>query len=143
MSGPRIPRISIDHSLHGAIDTELKNLKLLGRRLQSALAIHATELQLLRRLYYKNKNQHRGALFWRNVIEMRRFLERIEKLSLLDSLNALRARFYDTTQNVNSVKGSWTHSPDDKYFINYSLLCQKALRLVKKVADGRTMHRCI
>lgn len=98
MTSEQTPRASIDPSRHGSIDAELKSLKLYSRRLQSLLTVHATELQVLQRLYYKNKNQHRGALFWRNVTEIRRFLERVEKLNLLDSINGLRSTFYDTTQ---------------------------------------------
>lgn len=93
-----IPRPSLDPRLHGAIDAELKTLKILSRRLQSSLTILATELQVIQRLYYKNKNQHRGSLFWRNVVEVRRFMERIERLNLQGSLNDLRSKFYDNLQ---------------------------------------------
>lgn len=96
MPSDQVPRTSIDTSLHGAVDNELKALKLHTRRLQSVLTTRATELQILQRLYYKNKNQHRGALFWRNVVEIKRFLERVEHLNLLDSINGLRSMFYES-----------------------------------------------
>ncbi|KDR81569.1 hypothetical protein GALMADRAFT_239595 [Galerina marginata CBS 339.88] len=148
MSAENIPRASIQPARYGGIDTELKNLKLLARRLQPILTIHSTELQIFQRLCYKNKNQHRGALFWRNVIEVRRFLERIESLNLCDSINAFRSKFYDTTQSVNSIKGPWTHCPDTNYLADYSEKCRKALRLVEKTAERclnahRSFHRSI
>ena len=95
MSAEQLSRAFIHPSSHGTIDSQLKTLKLCARRLQSALSIQAAELQVLQRLYYKNNNQHRGALFWRSVVEIRRLLERMQKLDLLAVVNALRTMFYD------------------------------------------------
>lgn len=98
MSSDYTSRVSLEPSRHGSIDAELKSLKLLSRRLQANLTLLATELQLLQRLYYKNKNQHRGALFWQNIAEVRRYLERVANLNLQDSLAALRNTFYGSTE---------------------------------------------
>lgn len=96
MPSEQVPRAKIHASRHGSVDNELKALKLHTRRLQSVLTTQATELQILQRLYYKNKNQHRGALFWRNVVEIKRFLERVEHLNLIDMINGLRSMFYES-----------------------------------------------
>ncbi|CAA7271738.1 unnamed protein product [Cyclocybe aegerita] len=134
-TGP-ILRVSIVSSRHGAVDAELKALKLLSRRLQAALTSHATELQLLQRLYYKNKNQHRGSLFWRNVVEMRRYSERIENLSLSILLNGLRSSFHGSeAPNVNMMKGPWTHFPPEKYLANISRQFDTAQKIADKMSD--------
>ena len=97
MTNEPLLRSSIDRSQHSLVDAQLKNLKFLTRKFQSALTSHATELQLLQRLIYKNKNQHRGALFWRNVIEIRRCSEQVDKQKLNESLSALRNSFFPST----------------------------------------------
>jgi len=97
MSGKSISRRSFDASQHAVVDSQLKSLKIITRRLQSALTIHETELHILERLIYKNKNQHRKALFWRNVIEIRRYSERVDNLKLSDDLQLLRSLFYGSS----------------------------------------------
>jgi len=67
------PRSSLDSKIHPTVDGVLKELKSASRELQKVLTSFRLELELLDRLFYKNKNQHRGALFWRKVTEMRRF----------------------------------------------------------------------
>ena len=37
---------------------------------------------MLERLYYKGKNQHRTALFWQRVAEMRKFGERVDEWTM-------------------------------------------------------------
>ncbi|KAH9484295.1 hypothetical protein JR316_0003776 [Psilocybe cubensis] len=148
MASDQTARASLHPSRHGSIDIELKALKIHSRRLQSLLTIHATELQVLHRLYYKNKNQHRGALFWRNVTEMRRFLEKIEKLKLLDSTNSLRSTFYDTTQNINAIKGPWTHYPNERTLVKFLDHCNIAVKLLDKMSERsliayRSFHRSL
>ena len=97
MASEYIPRASLDLLQPGLVDAELKSLKLLFRRLQSSLTILGSELQLLRRLYYKNKNQHRGALFWRNVAELQRYLHKLENLNVQEPTLTLRNKFYGPT----------------------------------------------
>ena len=73
-----IPRSSLDPKFHSTIDGVLKELKSASRDLQKNFASFRLELELLDRLFYKNKNQHRGALFWRKVTEMRRFGHKLD-----------------------------------------------------------------
>jgi len=89
-------RASVIASLHGSVDAELKSLKLISRSLRSALTAHELELEILSRVYYKNKNQHRGSLFWRNIVELRRYSECLVKAQLLNSVNVLRCMFYSS-----------------------------------------------
>jgi len=67
------PRSLSDSKIHPIVDGVLKELKSASRELQKVFTSFRLELELLDRLFYKNKNQHRGALFWRKVTEMRRF----------------------------------------------------------------------
>ena len=72
------PRSSLDSSVHSTVDGVLKELRSASRELQKFFASFRLELELLDRLFYKNKNQHRGALFWRRVAEMRRFGHKLD-----------------------------------------------------------------
>ena len=72
------PRSSLDSKIHSTADGVLKELKSASRELQKIFASFRLELELLDRLFYKNKNQHRGALFWRKVTEMRRFCHKLD-----------------------------------------------------------------
>lgn len=87
-------RVSMDASQCFKIDAGLKNFKLLSRRLHTLLNTHATELQILQRLYYKNKNQHRGSLFWRKVVEIKRYSERFEQHKPQILIDDFRCAFY-------------------------------------------------
>jgi len=55
----QIPRSLVAQTCYSTIDGILKDLKLCSRRIYHAQAIHADEVQLLQRVYYRNKNQHR------------------------------------------------------------------------------------
>lgn len=73
------PRSLLDSQIHSTVDGVLKELKSASRELQKIFASFRLELELLSRLFYKNKNQHRGGLFWRRVTEMRRFGHRLDR----------------------------------------------------------------
>lgn len=89
-------KTSIDPSLYSHVDSALKRLKLVSRRLSAVLTIWGEESRVLDRLYYKGKNQHRTSLFWRHVEEMQRFCLRVNSLDLVGTLNRLRHSFYDS-----------------------------------------------
>ena len=72
-------RSSSGSSFHSTVDGVLKELKTASRELQKIFASFRLELELLDRLFYKNKNQHRSALFWRRVTEMRRFSHKLDR----------------------------------------------------------------
>lgn len=103
MAADYLPRASVEAVHYAAIDNELKSLKLLSRRIQSAIAAHLAELQILHRLFYKNKNQHRGALFWRNISEVRRYAEKLQDLDVLNAINAFRNAFHGEDRYVPLV----------------------------------------
>ena len=73
------PRSSLDSQIHSTIDVLLKENKLASRELRKILTSFRLELELLDRLFYKNKNQHLSALFWRKVTEMRRFGHKLDR----------------------------------------------------------------
>ena len=88
------PRSSLDATQCTAVDALLKQLKACSRRLQAALTSHRTELQVLERLYYKGKNQHRTALFWQRVAEMRKLGGRLDEMHIDDIVESLRLSFW-------------------------------------------------
>lgn len=126
------PRNLLDESRHVSIDALLKELKICSRRTHVALNAFKDECQILERLYYKGKNQHRAALFWRSVIEIRRYCGRLDGMRIGDLIDALRSSFFGDAHSkcVSSyiyrfhsfkcifpsstklTKGPWTHFPD-------------------------------
>ncbi|KAI0093615.1 hypothetical protein BDY19DRAFT_882013 [Irpex rosettiformis] len=110
------PRDSLPPSDHATVDTVLKELKQSTRRLQDALELHHVELQVLEKLYYKGNNQHRTALFWRRVLDIRRFARRLEGADLYGLMDGVRVSFWgdETQRNPRILKGSWTCYPDAK-----------------------------
>ena len=88
------PRNTLDTAKQGNIDSILKDLKACTRKLQAAFASHQVELQVLEKLYYKSSNQHRSALFWRRVKDVRRYGRRLEELKIHEQVDALRLSFW-------------------------------------------------
>ena len=79
---------------HPAVDAVLKQLRVCSRRLQAALDSHRTEMQVLERLYYKGKNQHRTALFWQRVVELRKLGERVDEMHMDKVVENFRLSFW-------------------------------------------------
>lgn len=88
-----VPRNTLAHVHHKEIDAILKDLKFCSRRLKAALDGFKDDLRMLERLYYKCKNQHRMALFFKRVPEMRRYGRRLSELDVLERVDLLRASF--------------------------------------------------
>ena len=88
-------RAFLDSSKHQFVDGFLKSLKLHMRKISALLAQHATELVVLERIYYINNNQHRAALFWKRVVEARRYSRRLNSCDVSFFVNGLRRSFYD------------------------------------------------
>ncbi|KAJ7174292.1 hypothetical protein C8R46DRAFT_891633 [Mycena filopes] len=132
-------KASLDPTLHPHIDAALKQLKLCTLHLRPVLGILSDELRILHRLHYKAKNEHRSALFWRRVVEMRRYSVCVQKLALPSLLNSLRYSFFaqHLEQTPKLLKGSWTHYPDLSAvsFVNQ--------RLTASVAVVQKMHERI
>lgn len=87
-------RNSLGPSSHAAVDSALKDLKSCSRRLQCAVSTFQTELHVLERLYYKGKNQHRSSLFWKRVVEVRRYGQRLSEMNISNVLEHLRTSFF-------------------------------------------------
>ncbi|THV07507.1 hypothetical protein K435DRAFT_259813 [Dendrothele bispora CBS 962.96] len=127
-------RSALSPSKFSAVDAALKDLKLLSRRLHKALSLQQTESQVLERLYYKSKNQHHSALFWRRVCEMRRFAKRLLEFDVTGVVDGLRATFFRDADpsNSKSMSSSWSRYADEKYIssvisslVSFSSLLQK------------------
>ncbi|KZT26242.1 hypothetical protein NEOLEDRAFT_1063278 [Neolentinus lepideus HHB14362 ss-1] len=113
------PRSFLESSACDAVDAALKDLKNCGRKLQSLLVSHGDEVRLLERLYYKGKNQHRSALFWNRLEEVRKYGKRLQELELLNLFELLRCSFFGlaVVANPKALKGPWTHYPDSRCVI--------------------------
>ncbi|EIW60456.1 uncharacterized protein TRAVEDRAFT_165252, partial [Trametes versicolor FP-101664 SS1] len=131
------PRASIDPVDTPEIDGVLKQLKACSRRLQAALACHRTELQVLERLYYKGKNQHRTALFWQRVAEMRKLGERVDEMNMDDAVESLRLAFWGdpSSRTPKLLKGPWTHCPDAKVLLFVMERCSACCTLVDRARE--------
>ncbi|KAJ6547518.1 hypothetical protein B0H19DRAFT_953189 [Mycena capillaripes] len=136
-TSPRAAKNSLDSALHPHIDAALKQLKSCARSLQPILSTFSDELQILHRLYYKGKNQHRSALFWRRAAEMRRYGDRVEELSLSSLVDSLRYSFFgeDVQQTTKLLKASWTHYPDTPYVSFVLERVAASISLVQKMQE--------
>ncbi|KAF5315961.1 hypothetical protein D9611_004658 [Ephemerocybe angulata] len=133
-------RKGLDHSIYSSIDSFLKPLKGTSRRLQVVSTVLANETQLLQRIFYKGKNQHRSALFWRRAAEIRRYSERLRDIDLADFVFRLRCSFFgeDALRNLNVLKGAWTLCPDVESLTRAQERCTEAQALLAKF-QARTM----
>jgi hypothetical protein len=90
----RLPRSTLNYARHPLVDTSLKELKICTRRLHVSLKAQQDETRILERLYYKGKNQHRGALFWRRVAEIRRFCDRVDGMHIERVIDDFHSSFF-------------------------------------------------
>lgn len=90
-------RASLENSSYSTVDGILKDLKACSRRLQAALASYQDEMKVLERLYYRSKNQHRAALFFKRISEIRRYGWRLLEVNMVEDVHLLRASFYGAT----------------------------------------------
>ncbi|KAH9934759.1 uncharacterized protein B0H18DRAFT_486926 [Fomitopsis serialis] len=132
-----LPKASLGSTAQSDINGVLKQLKTCTRRLQTALASHALELQVLERLYYKGKNQHRTELFWRSVVEIRRYGTRVEEMQLYGLVETMRVAFWGEAalQNSKLLKGPWTHAPDASLVTFVLRRCSEGCLLLEKAQD--------
>ncbi|TFK42622.1 hypothetical protein BDQ12DRAFT_676510 [Crucibulum laeve] len=131
------PRSALPQHLHGEIDLFLKDLKIDTRRLQSVVAAHTDESQILERIYYKGKNQHRSALFWRRVAEIRRYCDSLRNVNISAVVNRLRYCFFgpEALQTPAFLKGSWTHFPTLQSINNALKELSECSTLVEKMCN--------
>ncbi|KAI0748045.1 hypothetical protein C8Q80DRAFT_1270493 [Daedaleopsis nitida] len=130
-------RSSLEAEKCPTVDAILKQLKACSRRLQAALSSHRTELQVLERLYYKGKNQHRTALFWQRVAEMRKLGERVDEMHIDDVVESLRLSFWGepSSRTAKVLKGPWTHYPDAKVLLFVLERCSACCMLVDRARE--------
>jgi hypothetical protein len=87
-----MPRSSFDITACASVDSILKDIKTCIRRLQTVFSSFDEEGKVLERIYYKGKNQHRSALFWRHVAGIKRCAQRLSELP--DIVVDLRRSFF-------------------------------------------------
>ncbi|KAL5511823.1 hypothetical protein ACEPAH_5041 [Sanghuangporus vaninii] len=135
-------RTDVDASLCPQIDACLKAARQCAQQIAPFESCLQDEMRILERLYYKGVNQHRSALFWRRVKEVRRLGRRVLEVRLLGLSDDLRYSFYvgeDVERNPKILKSAWSKVPDEKFlsFINdrlkaiLELICITKERLMK------------
>lgn len=73
------------------IDSCLTDLERPSKQMSSLVSSLKEEVHVFERLYYKSKNQHRSALFWRKAVEARRVSQRLLVSRGFLSVDRLRA----------------------------------------------------
>jgi len=68
-------------------------------------------------------------------VELQRYLHKLEDLNLQDSIITLRNAFYGSTESSISVKGTWTHCPNQKYLSTHASQYQVATNLLNKLSE--------
>jgi len=113
----RTEKVAVDATRYVAVDSFLKKLKNHSRQLNETLSTLQADLRVLERIYYKGKNQHRSALFWRRVPELRRLGRRMIVVGVETLLAELRLSCFpqEARQNSRILRGSWTHIPDHSF----------------------------
>ena len=99
-------RQNIDVSFYSKVDAALRDLRTCSRQIGPVLLSMEDELRILERLYYKGKNQHRSALFWRHVSGMRRICGRLltgGKGKIGEVLEELKNSFYGDAELSNKA----------------------------------------
>lgn len=89
-----IKKADIESSLISKIDAISKGLRSCTRQLTPLEQCLDDETRILERVYYRGVNQHRTAVFWRKVEEIRRFGRRILEVQLLELVTELRYSFH-------------------------------------------------
>ncbi|KDQ07941.1 hypothetical protein BOTBODRAFT_589275 [Botryobasidium botryosum FD-172 SS1] len=109
-------RDSLPAEHYPTIDFVLKQLRASSRRLRAVWTSQEDELRVLERLYYKGKNQHRSALFWRRLVEVRRYGARVRETDLPGLVDTLRGSFHaDDIKNEKALRIAWAQVPDITY----------------------------
>lgn len=125
-----LPRNSVHPHLHKDVDVLLRELKSCMRRLQTATGCYTNEMRVLERLYYKNKNQHRTALFFQRISEIRRYGNRLGELKLSESVELLRATFFGFPTTREWVIGFESHLMQAWNWVVLTIKCSRALGIM-------------
>ncbi|KAH7916045.1 hypothetical protein BJ138DRAFT_1076218 [Hygrophoropsis aurantiaca] len=126
------PRSSIELNQHSNIDSVLKELKASSRRLRTIISSFGDDLKILERLYYKSKNQHRMALFFKRTTEIRRYGQRLVEMKIVDTVDTLRTSFFGAS-NQKSTRVAWNHVPNSLYVIFVAERLTACSTLITKV----------
>ena len=88
------PRSALASHKHASVDSALKSLRACARQLTPLESSLSDELRILERLYYKSVNQHRSAVFFQKIKEVRRLGNRIQEANIGRLTEDLRYTFY-------------------------------------------------
>jgi hypothetical protein len=94
------PKAQLAEGLHSRVEAQLKRLKLVSRELRHHIAAFESEARILERVYYKGKNQHRSAVFWQRLVEIRKYATRLTDVHVDEIVERLRASFFGEAAQV-------------------------------------------
>ncbi|KAJ1822224.1 hypothetical protein LPJ56_000925 [Coemansia sp. RSA 2599] len=107
-----------------------KSLKLLRRHSQVFMGPELPhDKQLLYRIFYRNKNQHRGSLYFRRIYELRRALRILDTVKLPEMLNQLLLSFGAENDQP------WTALPCRVHVVQVARRLAEINDLVEKLAE--------
>ncbi|GES86334.1 hypothetical protein RCL_jg18449.t1 [Rhizophagus clarus] len=93
------------------------------------------EVNILERLYYKNKNQHQRAGYFRKIIEVRKFFKRVKEMEINELMSEFIGAFYST--KIEKIRNTWDQVPSQEMvifvmnrLIGVVLLMKKALQIL-------------
>ncbi|KAJ2846482.1 hypothetical protein J3B02_004397 [Coemansia erecta] len=86
--------------------------------------------QLIFRIFYRNKNQHRGSLYFRRIHELRRALRILDSIKLQEMLSTLLLSFGRQENNT-----AWTALPCRHFVVQIACRLVDINRLVEKLAE--------
>ncbi|KAJ2813536.1 hypothetical protein H4S07_000608 [Coemansia furcata] len=95
----------------------------------------AHDRALLGRVFYRNWNQHRGAVYFRRLYELRRGLRVLEQSGLRELAEQLAAAFYAPGATKASRKAGWVALPCQHFATAAALRISHLARLAVKLRE--------
>ncbi|KAI8325764.1 hypothetical protein GQ54DRAFT_295336 [Martensiomyces pterosporus] len=132
---------------HRRIDNPVfKNVRNWDHTSSLGALIHTTEAffrpevwhdrQLLARIFYRNWNQHKNAVYFRRLYELRRALKVLEKVQLREMIERTVKAFYDPNTSKHARKpAAWQALPCQHYMTALAGRVSSVARLVGKLIE--------
>lgn len=125
---PTIPRTSLAQpALH---DGAVRHLAAATKKLTKNEVW--SDVALLERLHYKNKNQHRRGLYYQRLMELRRLLSKLKSLRVVEVLENLILVMKPPGAKKNDWK--WDRTPYQDFVAKIVALLRQSASLISRVS---------
>jgi hypothetical protein len=129
-----LSRQELDSQHYSAVDSTLKDLHRLSRRIKEVHDCLLGDLWLLQRLHYKGQNQHHAAMFWKRTQEIRRILRRVTGYSMNNLVEDLARECHGHELEKRQLwRIAWTQLPALNFLRDCHELMSNLLLLLEKV----------